>query len=141
MDKQSQYRYDVEAYREYVAYTLTSMVFLCAAGISSGTTHQLVAVVVGILGLVFAIVVLFQYHHLIQSIDEIEGFFSHFGVIYFMKFSFCFIAGVTFVRQQYIECIASVFIAAILSIMLIYGYRDMLKEKFRIEAGERTVYR
>ncbi len=134
-------RYDTEALREYIGYTIVAVIFLFVTGFNFVFEYYYIAFVFGLFALIFAIVVILHYYELIQSVDEIEGFFTHFGLIFFMKFSLSFGAGYAFARQQYLECAGAVLMAAILSGMVISGYRDMLKEKYRMEMGERPVSR
>ncbi len=141
MKNPAYYRYDIEELREYTGYTVSAVVFLFAAGIGFASANYFMSAMFGVLGLIFTVSVVCLYHDLIQTIDEIEGFFVHFGLIYFLKFALCFVSGISLARQQYLECIAGVCIIAVLSVMLIYGYRDMLREKCRIEAGEYTFNR
>ncbi len=134
-------RYDVEDLREYICHTLSAIFMLSASGLSFEFGNHLLTVILGIFGLFFAASVIQKYHATINSIDEIEGFFSHFGLIFFIKFALCFGSGITFAREQFIESIAALFIISILCVMMIFGYRDMLREINRNQIGEYNTLR
>lgn len=127
--------YDVERFNEYIRHTLSAILLLFMAGFLFESVNATISVVIGVIGLIFAVVVIYHYYTLIQAIDEIEGFFSHFGVIYCIKFSVCVGSGVALSRHHYAECLCGIFIVAILSFMLVYGYRDMLREHRRSGAA------
>lgn len=136
MQLSNQNRYDREELREYISQTIVAVILLWTAGFAFEAENKILAATTGFLGLIFAISVIHHYYTLIISIDEIEGFISHLGLLYFMKFGLCFTSGIVFARSQYIECLAGIFIITIFSVMLIYGYRDMLVEIRRSESGE-----